>query len=79
MRPQDLVAVGQSFELNYEPGSLFVVEHVTRRWNDFHKRETWNVRLLCVVPPPRAYHAGQKVDEFCLEGTLRTAGYKRLA
>jgi hypothetical protein len=77
--PTEYVAVGQSYELSYERGTLFTVTEVTRRWSSFDRAEIWHVTLMCIVSPGPWYRMGGTSTEVSRDGTLRTAGYRRLA
>ncbi len=76
--PTEYVAVGQSYELDYKRGTLFTVVEVTRRWSSFDRAEIWHVVLQCIVSPGPWYPSGGTSVQVSRDGTLRTAGYRRL-
>ena len=75
--PKDYVAVGQSYELAFDPGSLFTITEVKRTYNRVDG-ELWYVTLMCVVPPGYAWHPGGTSVEASRDGTLRTTPYRRI-
>lgn len=76
--PNDYVAVGQSFEENHEPGTLFTVTSVQRRWSERDKAEFWHIVLMCVVSPWAWFRPGATSEVVSRDGTLRSNGYTRI-
>lgn len=74
--PKDYAAVGQSYELIHEPGSLFTVTDVKRTYNRVDG-ELWYITLICVVVPNNAWSLGGTSVEASYNGALRTP-YRRV-
>lgn len=77
MTPKDYVAVGQSFELLHDPGTLFAITDVKRTYNRVDG-ELWYVTLMCIISPGPWYRVGLTSTEASRDGTLRTTGYRRI-
>ena len=77
MTPKDHVAVGQSFELLHDPGTLFTITEVKRTWNKVDG-ELWFITLLCVVSDLAWFRPGRISTQTSHDGTLRATGYRRI-
>lgn len=76
--PNEYVVRGQSFEVTYEPGTLFTVTAVSRRWSEHDKAELWHVTLMCVSTPWPWFRPGCTSEVVSRDGTLRSNGYTRI-